>query len=145
MSSLYSVSTGNVSCTAATALIPLEIAPAATRDIQLIALDVTFDTVFSATYPLVELCTYSTVGSGGTAPTPTKYGENQNVAALTVARINDTTPPGTIAQLYAWYWSAASYLWPLGRELELLQSGKYCVRVTSPTTGHVAVNAIWAE
>lgn len=143
MSRLY-VATVATSVTAATSKIPIEFAPAATADTQLVALDCTFDTVFATTYPLVEFCTYGTVGSGGTTPTPVKYGENQDTAALTVIRINDSTPPTTITPLWSWYWSAG-YLWPLGREFQMVHSGKFCIRVTSPSTGNVVINAVFAE
>lgn len=131
--------------TAATAKIPIEFAPASNQDAQMVALDVNFDTVFGTTVPLIEMCTYGTVGSGGTTPTATKYGVNQGPAALTVVRINDTTAPLTITPLFSWYAAGINYLWPLGREFDMVLSGKYCIRVTSPTTGNVAINAIWDE
>lgn len=129
---------------AATSKIPIEFAPASTANADLIDLDITFDTVFSATYPLIEFCTYGTVGSGGTTPTPGLYGNQTSLAANTVVRINDTTAPTTITPIWSWYWSAG-FLWPLGREFNMAASGKYCIRITSPAASNFAINAIWSE
>jgi hypothetical protein len=145
MAEQYIVTTGAVALVAATAKIPIEIATAAAIDAVMVGLDVTFDAVFAATVPLIEFCTYGTVGSGGTVPTPLKYGQNQSRVASTVARINDTTAPTTIVQLFAWYYASLSYIWPLGREFELLPNSKYCVRVTSPVAANCVINAIWEE
>lgn len=145
MASLFYVTTGSFAVTAATAKIPLEITPASTKSIQLVGLDVSFDTVFGTTVPLVELCTYGTVGSGGSAPTPTKMGDNTSDVALTVTRILDTTAPTTIVSLIPWYWSGFMLQYPLGREVQLAASSKNCVRVTSPSTGNCAITAYWTE
>jgi len=144
MAEQFLVTTGTVALTAATANIPIEIAPASTLDAVLVSLDVTFDAP-GATAPKIELCTYGTVGSGGSTPTPTKYGQNQNRAASTVVRIADSTPPTTITALWTWYSTGLFYQWPLGREFELLQSGKYCIRVTAPATCNCCINLVFEE
>lgn len=145
MGNIYVVSTGSIGVSANAPSIPIEIAPASTQDAQMVALDITFGAVFSTTVPFIEFCTYGTVGSGGTTPTPTKYGENQGVPALTVVRINDTVAPTTIVSLFGWYYTGFSYLWPLSREFEMLASGKYCIRITSPSNSFACVNSVWVE
>lgn len=144
MAAQYLVTTGSFALTAATAKIPIEFAPASTRDCILIGLDVTFDAP-GTTDPFVEFCTYGTVGSGGSAPTLLKYGVNQDVAAQTVVRINDTTAPTTITQLFAWYTSGQQALLPLGRELQMQHSGKFCIRITAPASCNAVINALIEE
>jgi hypothetical protein len=128
----------------ATAAIPLEFAPTSTTDAVLYGIDATFDTVFGTTYPYVEVCTYGTVGSGGTTPTPAKLDQSQSATATMVVRANDTTLPTTITRLFGWYWSAA-YQYPEGRELKLAASGKYCLRITSPAASFYDLNLLWGE
>lgn len=148
MSNQFSVCSGAIALAAATAKIPLQFAPSAGKDAVMIGLDVMFDGSGTGNNCLVEMCTYGTVGSGGTTPTPTKYGQNQQVAASTVVRLSDTTAPTTITMLWEWYIplnSGISYLWPFGREFAMVAGGKYCIRLTSPAIVNTIINAVFEE
>lgn len=152
MAQQYAVTTGVTATAAAgTAIVAVQLATPATQTALLIGLDVAFDGSTPATANLVELVRETGVSSGGAVFTPEKYGTDQGKAALTTARINDTTDGAGPTVIQAWQVSNTgllSYLWPLGRELYIPVSGWLAVRVTVPTggsTGHYLVNAIFEE
>jgi hypothetical protein len=152
LSQQYSVTSGVTATAAAnTAKVAIQLATPSTQSAEMVALDVSCTGAASAGTWLVELVRETGVSSGGSTYTPLKYGADQGKAALTTARINDTTDGAGPTIVQAWEVSNAgafSYLWPLGRELYIPVSTWLAVRVTVPTggaTGSYLVNCVIEE
>lgn len=152
MAQLYSVTSGvTATAAAATVKVAIQLATPSTQSMVLVGLDVSCTGAASAGTWLVELCHETGASSGGSTYTPNKYGVDQSKAALTTARINDTTDGASPTILQAWEVSNAgvfSYLWPLGRELFTTVSSWLAIRVTVPSggaTGSYLASAIFEE
>ena len=116
----------------------------------LIGFDLSSDgTVTSGSF-IVELVSYSqaTAGTAG-GSTVVKMGATQASASSTCGTAYSAEP--TVATvLCSWLVPAAggpfSYLWPLGREVQVPTGKTYGIRVTAPSgTPAVRANLIWEE
>jgi hypothetical protein len=152
MAQQYSVTSGvAATATATTIKVAIQLATPSTQSMVLIGFDVSCTGAATAGTWLVELVHETGVSSGGSSYTPLKYGVDQSKAALTTARINDTSDGSGPAIQQAWEVSNSgvfSYLWPLGRELFTTVSSWLAIRVTVPSggaTGYYVANAIYEE
>jgi hypothetical protein len=147
MAEQYAVSNGSVALVAATAKTLVELTTIATMDAAWIGFDISFDASGTGTNVKVEIVSYAASGTG-TAYTPTRLGGNQGRASLSTAEINSTVEPTTPTVLLTWYVplnSGFSYVWPLGRELQMSVSKVYGIRVTAPSIVNAACNLYFEE
>jgi hypothetical protein len=148
MAQLYSVTSGAVALTAATARTLIEIATGATIDNVWVSFDITFDGVTATAVP-VKVDIISTTASGtGTTYTPVKIGNSQNRASITTAEIATTVEGSTPTVLLSWYvppTSGFSYQWPLGRELGQTVSKFFGIRCTAPAGVNAIANLLFEE
>ena len=98
----YSVPSGAVTLTAATARTCVELATTANLPVELIALDVSSSYLTSATPVdlLIELVAFTVTGTG-TTYVSRKYGQGTGTS-YTTAKIADTVEPSTPTVIYAW-------------------------------------------
>lgn len=152
MANQYVVTSGKVATASAALKVAAQIATASTMPALWIAWDVTFDGTDPTKTPI--LCeivkTTSASSTGGTAPTPAKWGATQTTA-LSSARINDTTDGGSPSVLASWLVPTTggfSYQFPLGRELYMPVSTFYEMRLTTVSgsaTPNYVVNVFFEE
>jgi hypothetical protein len=136
----YTITTGTVALSAATARTVIEGSTTANVPSEWIALDISFDGVTATAVPVrVDLCTYTATGTG-TGYTAKRLGQAIGTAQSTF-KINDTVEPSTPTILLSWLIPPTGglfYQWPLGRELFHNVSTVQGIRLTAPA----AVNAI---
>jgi hypothetical protein len=143
----YAVSNGSVALAAATARTLVEVSTASTVDMAWIGFDISFDASGTGTNAKVEIVSYTASGTGS-AYTPTRLGGNQGRASVTAAEVNSTVEPSTPTVLLTWFVplnSGFSYVWPLGRELQMAVSKVYGIRVTSASVVNAACNLYFEE
>lgn len=150
MAKVYTVTTGAVALTAATAKTVAEVTTGAGVTNVWVGFDVSFDGNSPAAVPVkIELVSY-TGASTGTGFTPLKAnGEAQNVAATSTAKVNDTVEP-TVPTVRRTYLisptSGAFWQFPLGREIAYMPvSSIYGLRCTAPAAVNVAINLDFEE
>lgn len=138
MGDQYTVTTGLTSLAAATTRIACAIATGATVAAEIIAFDVTFDSVATGAGAIpvrVELVRTSTVSSGGAAFTPISWDKYLHASATT-ARINDTVDGTVVSIVKSWLvtpTAGLAYQFPLGRELVCAHSDWLELRLISQT------------
>lgn len=137
----YSVNSGSVAMSAATAKTVLNVIAPSSFGIVLVGFEISFDGVTAAAVPvLVEigLCTQGGAGTpAGSPPTPNQL-RGQTISHGCTIGHNYSAEPTTITPVYDWwldpYKGMFDRLWPLGRELEQTVSKAICCRVNAPAT-----------
>lgn len=133
----YSVDTGAVAATAATALYILGIHTASTVPVDIIDICIGCDTV-SAGSLKVELLTWTSDGTGTSYTPKAMNGDAELVACTTTAKTDYTVAPtGTITVIRTWDLALPTgpmeLLFPLGREITVPISTYIGLRVTPVT------------
>lgn len=148
MGRLYSVTSGSIALSAATAKTIIELAAGSAVSADLVQASVSFDAATAAAGIVVELVRFTTTGTG-TGYTPLKYNDAaQMMASVVTAKVNDTVEPGTPTVVESYFVpNTAGQFWqlPLGRELVLPPSGFLGLRVTSAAVVNVRGNFLFEE
>lgn len=145
MAKVYTISTGAVALTAATAKTVAEWTTTSATTLIWVGFDVTFDGATATNVPVkVELVSY-TGASTGTTFTPLKAnGDAQNMAATSTAKTNDSVEPTGPTVRRSWAippTGGVSFQFPLGREIGYMPvSSIYGIRCTAPNAVNVYVN-----
>lgn len=147
MAEVYSVDSGAVALTAATAKTVVEISTPSTQTNRLVELDIGCDATGTGTLK-VELI-QATSGTG-TAYTPKKFnGESQNRVANTTAKTNDTVEPTSVTVLRTWEFplplGGFAIQQPLGREHYMPPSVMYGYRLTASIGANAFVTVLFEE
>lgn len=132
----YTVTSGLTSLAASTTKVACQLATGATVNNTIRSFDVSFDSTASGAGAVpvrVELVRATGASSGGATFTPLKT-YPADVAAITTARVNDTTDGTSPTILRSWLVSPTSgfsYQFPLGRELIMNNSDFLELRLIS--------------
>lgn len=140
----WSVPSGEVSLTAATAKTVLQVVAASNHRVLLQLLKVTAKgTVSSDTPILVELVRQTTAGTS-TAGTPVKVNEGDNETLAVTARVNATAEPTTTDVIEQWYihpQGGSMEYQPITMEHVIIGGGRVGVRMTAAQAQTVVVTA----
>jgi hypothetical protein len=148
---IYTGTQSAIALSAATTRTCAAIVAAASDEVQLIEMAVSFDGVTASAVPvLVELCDYD-VTSTGTRTTGTPFQIRGQRSAVSTAYFHSYTgaEPTVLTPVYKWYVTPNGGLlhlqWPLGREPSTVIAKGLALRCTAPATVNVSVAMIWEE
>lgn len=145
----YTVPTGTVALTAATARVVMELPTGSSMGLSMIGLDITLSATAVGTC-IAEWMTYATTGTATTV-TPSKLGVDQGPAAMVgTVKVNHTVAPGTLAAGGLPNWilplpGMYSIAAPLGREFYWPLSTLRCLRLTSTLTCNANVDVFFEQ
>jgi hypothetical protein len=152
----YYLSWNSIALAAATAKTILELPTPANTSIELLELVIGCD-VSSAGSLKIEMGTFTTSSTGGTAATPQKWQGDRTIdSAIVAAEINTsateptTFTPGTLGGLlYPGLLvplpALPFFQWPLGREFSIAESLNFGIRLTSSVAGNTMGWLVWEE